>query len=232
MEFLDFLDALEELIEDGRHVPGTNKTMIERGQAAAMIDRIRAAIPQDMHKADEIRSRGESIVSGAVMMAKKIRSEAERDHQQRIEESEIVTAAQQRAQEVHEVAEQDAKRIRQRANTEAVQRIRDADGYTASSLEKLARQVLSVRERVQELENELGGLERAVEVGTRYLQARWAREEQELAPDEAPVPVETRVDDQPRQSYRSGSESVHLKGEALFQARQQNGSNGQLPLRR
>lgn len=231
MEFLDFLDALEELIEDGRHVPGTNKTMIERGQAAAMIDRIRAAIPQDMHKADEIRSRGESIVTGAVMMAKKIRSEAEREHHQRIEESEIVVAAQQRAQEVHDVAEQDAQRIRQRANTEAAQRIRDADGYTTSSLEKLARHVLSVRERVQELESELGGLERAVEVGTRYLQARWERE-QESAP-EAPAAA-TPEYEQPEQPRRSESESVHLQGEALFQAqaRQQNGSSGRLPLRR
>ena len=172
MELLNLLYELEELIENGRRVPGTGKSMVEREALGALLDQLRAAIPEEMQDAYQIRARGESIVTGAVTMAKKIRAEAEEERRARVDENSIVTDAEERAQQIRAEAERDAERVRQRVNAEAASRIQEADAYASYSLERLAGHLAVVREHMGELEQEMSEVERAVDTGTRYLQAR------------------------------------------------------------
>ncbi len=172
MELLNLLYELEELIENGRRVPGTGKSMVERAALGALLDQLRASVPEEFQDAYQIRARGESIVTGAVTMAKKIRAEAEKEHQARVDENSIVTDAEERAQQIRAEAERDAERVRQRVNAEAANRIQEADAYASHSLERLAGHLAVVREHMGELEQEMSEVERAVDTGTRYLQAR------------------------------------------------------------
>jgi hypothetical protein len=173
MEFLDLIDQLEELVETGRRVPGTGRSMVDRDQVAILIDQLRASVPQEIQEAYEIRARGEAIVSEAVLVAKKIRTTAEQEHRTRIENSSIVQDAEERAEGIRLEAERDAQRVRQKADQEAAARIQESDHYAETSLQRLKLHLQGVRERLAALEAELNELERAVEAGMRYLQARW-----------------------------------------------------------
>jgi DNA repair exonuclease SbcCD ATPase subunit len=89
-----------------------------------------------------------------------------------VDENSIVADAEERAQQIREEAERDAERVRQRVNAETATRIQEGDAYASHSLERLASHLSMVRERMGELEEEMSEVERAIDTGTRYLQAR------------------------------------------------------------
>lgn len=184
MELLDLIDRLEEIVETGTRVPWTGKSLVDAETVAELIDRIRAAVPAEVQEAQEIRTRGEAIVSEAVLAAKKIRSKAEIDHKTRVDENSIVQEAQAQANEIKAQAEQEAEQVRQGAEREAVARRQEADAYAEQSLAKLRDHVNSLKEQVtvlreqadaqvNTLEAQVSQLQHSVESGMKYLQARW-----------------------------------------------------------
>ena len=57
MEITDLIDALEDTIESGGKVPLTGKRTIDMGKVGNLLDGMRAAIPDEIRSAHEIRSR-------------------------------------------------------------------------------------------------------------------------------------------------------------------------------
>ena len=172
MDFLSMVDALEDMAENGRKVPGTGRIMVDRDEMAGLIDRMRATAPAELREADEIRSKGESIVNEAYLFAKKMKAKTEIEHRQAIEASAIVDEANARAEQIHVEAEREAEKMKQRIENDAARLIRDSDDYAAQCLERLSAHLDQVSERIEALHTEAMELRAAIENGLRYLSAR------------------------------------------------------------
>ncbi len=172
MDVLSMIDALEDMAENGRRVPGTGRVMVDRDELAGLIDKMRATVPAELREADEIRSKGESIVNEAYVFAKKMKARTEIDHRQAIEASAVVDEAHSRAEQIRQEAEGEAERMKQRIENDAARLIRDSDDYAAECLERLSNHLDQVSERIQALHTEAMELRSAIENGMRYLSAR------------------------------------------------------------
>lgn len=174
MQFLEMIDALEDMAEDARRVPGTGRVMLDRDELARLIDRMRATAPAELREAEEIRERGESIVNEAYVFAKRMKAKTEEDHRQAVQDSAIVGEAEEKAQQIVEEAEREAERKKQRMESDAARLIKDSDVYAAQSLERLSNHLDQVTENIQELHKEAMELRGLIENGLRYLEARSA----------------------------------------------------------
>ncbi len=174
MQFLEMIDALEDMAEDARRVPGTGRVMLDREELARLIDRMRATAPAEFREAEEIRERGESIVNEAYVFAKRMKAKTEEDHRQAIQDSAIVGEAEEKAQEILLEAEREAERKKQRMESDAARLIKDSDVYAAQSLERLSNHLDQVTQNIQELHKEATELRGLIENGLRYLGARSA----------------------------------------------------------
>ena len=172
MDVLSMIDALEDMAENGRRVPGTGRVMVDRDELAGLIDKMRTTVPAELREADEIRSQSESIVNEAYVFAKKMKAKTEIDHRQAIEASAVVDEAHSRAEQIRQEAEGEAEKMKQRIENDAARLIRDSDDYAAQCLERLSNHLDQVSERIQALHTEAMELRRAIENGMRYLSAR------------------------------------------------------------
>ena len=172
MRFLEFLDGLEEIVGKGRKVPGTKKSIVERDEIAEYVDQLRTSVPQELYDAKQILNRGQSIVKGAESIAKQIHTEALQEHKQKVDDSEIVSKAQEEASQIKVDAEKAADQIRNRARSDAARTILEIDDYAQQSMTKLATQVESLRTQMTELHEDLTNIEKAVEAGKKYLQVK------------------------------------------------------------
>ncbi len=174
MQFLEMIDALEDMAEDARRVPGTGRVMLDRDELARIIDRMRATAPAELREAEEIRERGESIVNEAIVVAKKMKAKTEADHRQAIQDSAIVEEAEAQAEQILKDAEREVERRKQRTESDAARLIKDSDVYAAQSLERLSNHLDQVTANIQELHKEAMELRGLIENGLRYLGARSA----------------------------------------------------------
>ena len=172
MQFLEMIDALEDMAEDARRVPGTGRVMLDREELARLIDRMRATAPAELREAEEIRERGESIVNEAYVFAKKMKARTEQDHRAAVDQSAIVGEAEERAQEILRDAEKEVERMKQRTEGDAARLIKDSDVYAAQSLERLSNHLDQVTQNIQDLHKEAMELRGLIENGLRYLGAR------------------------------------------------------------
>jgi hypothetical protein len=171
MEITDLIDALEDTIESGGKVPLTGKRTIDMDRVGDIIDRLRAAIPDEIRSAHEIRSRSEAIVTDAVMAAKQIKASAEKERQSSLEENSIIQAAHERAKEILGRAEEEAEKLRRQGDLSAAKRIQEADGYAENSLMKLGAQMAAFRAQSASLESAVTEIEKSIDLGTKVLQA-------------------------------------------------------------
>ncbi len=171
MEITDLIDALEDTIESGGKVPLTGKRTIDMDRVGDILDRMRAAIPEEIRSAQAIRSRSEGIVTEAVMAAKQIKVSAEKERQSNLEENSIIQAAHERAKEILARAEEEAEKLRRQGDLSAAKRIQEADGYAENSLMKLGAQMLEFRTQAASLDSAVTEIEKSIDLGTKVLQA-------------------------------------------------------------
>ena len=174
MQFLEMIDALEDMAEDARRVPGTGRVMLDREELARIIDRMRATAPAELREAEEIRERGESIVNEAYVFAKKMKAKTQEDHRQAIQDSAIVEEAEEKAQQIILDAEREIERMKQRTESDSARLIKDSDVYAAQSLERLSNHLDQVTQNIQDLHKEAMELRGLIDNGLRYLGARSA----------------------------------------------------------
>lgn len=167
MEILSLIDRLETLVTTSPRVPATKKVILDTERLLELVDHLRLAVPRDVQEAQEILARRESVINAALLEARKIKADAERESQARLEQSEIVKQANAKAEEIVAEAKQradmlvaDAQRKAQRiladAQATAEQRVNEASRYAQEVLyrleESLSGALNSVRRGLDALE--------------------------------------------------------------------------------
>ena len=109
--------------------------MVDKNKLNELVAQLRTSIPQEVHRAEEMLSRKEDIISSAVSEANQSRQHLEQEFRNRLNDHELG----RRAEEVLRDAEERSRRIVAQAEQEAESRRHQADVYALRTLRDLER---------------------------------------------------------------------------------------------
>ena len=126
MDILHLVDRLEELFNESRSIPMTNKVMVDEERMLDLIDQMRLAIPDEIKKSQQIINQKERIIAQAHEEANRTLELAKEQGQKLVERDEIVIKAGVIAEDIKRKAMDETKSIK-----------KEADMYAIESLEHL-----------------------------------------------------------------------------------------------
>ncbi len=144
-DLLALVDELEDLIGDAAHIPLTGRVIVEAEKVYALLDRLRAAIPEGMQQAQRVMRDRERMLAEARSEADAIVREAQGYAAKLTEDSAIVQRAQEEAAKIVEEARRQGREVRLAARQ-----------YTGELLEKVQANLHRCLTVVQEGLEELG----------------------------------------------------------------------------
>jgi F0F1-type ATP synthase membrane subunit b/b' len=130
MDIQHLVDRLEDLIDEGRHMPFSKFTMIDEERALELIDQMRISIPEEIEKASRVLAQRDRILAQANEEAARIIQQAREQGLQLLDKEATVQAAQSRAANVIEQARQEAETV-----------TAEADRYVMETLARLEQQL-------------------------------------------------------------------------------------------
>ncbi len=130
MDIQHLVDRLEDLIDEGRHMPFSKFTMIDEERALELIDQMRISIPEEIEKASRVLAQRDRILAQSNEEAARIIQGAREQGNQLLDREATVQAAQSRAANIIEQARQEAENI-----------TAEADRYVLETLSKLEQQL-------------------------------------------------------------------------------------------
>lgn len=136
MDIQHLVDRLEELIDEGRHLPMSKFTVIDEERALEIIDQMRISIPEEVEKANRVLTQRDRILAQANEEASRSVLLARERSEEMLERDSTVQMAQSKAANIIEAARQEAEAI----SDEADQYVLD----TLASLEAQVNKLLNV----------------------------------------------------------------------------------------
>jgi dsDNA-specific endonuclease/ATPase MutS2 len=130
MDIQHLVDRLEDLIDEGRHMPFSKFTLGDEERALEIIDQMRISIPEEIEKAARVIAQRDRILAQANEEAARIVQQAREQGMQLLDREATVQAAQSRAANIIEEARQEAEII-----------TADADKYVLETLTRLEQQL-------------------------------------------------------------------------------------------
>ncbi len=130
MDIQHLVDRLEDLIDEGRHMPFSKFTMIDEERALELIDQMRISIPEEIEKSSKVLAQRDRILAQANEEAARLLQAAREQGSQLIDQDVSVQAAHTRAAHILEAARQEAANI-----------TNEADGYVMETLQRLEQQL-------------------------------------------------------------------------------------------
>lgn len=131
MDIQHLVDRLEDLIDEGRHVPFSKFTLIDEERALEIIDQMRISVPEQIEKASRLINQRDRVLAQAREEADRITSVAQEKSEQLTTRDAIVQTAQNRANNIIDQARKEAEGIRA-----------DADDYVLQVLNELEDQLI------------------------------------------------------------------------------------------
>jgi prolyl oligopeptidase PreP (S9A serine peptidase family) len=148
MDIQHLVDRLEDLIDEGRHMPFSKYTLIDEERALEIIDQMRISIPEEIEKASRVLATRDRVLAQANEEAARVVQLARQRSEHLIEQEPSVQAARSRAANIIEQARQEAEAI-----------VADADKYVLEELTRLEQHLVKtlavVRNGIREV-NQVG----------------------------------------------------------------------------
>lgn len=190
MDIQHLVDRLEELLNNGRHVPFSGQTLVDEQRALEIIDQMRISIPEEIEKAKRVLRERDRIMAQANEEAARIRDLAREKSETLIQRDSITQAAQARASSIIDQSRQEANVIRS-----------DADNYVVDVLsdleDALSRTINVVRNGIDHVKHESQHFQRKQEAT--------ARAAQPLVPTDIDTPSTLQQADEPMRIERISS---------------------------
>lgn len=116
MDVLQWLDYLQEIIENATEIPMTGRIILHKRDMLELIKRILHELPDEIKRSKWIISERDRIIGEAKKFNEETIKEAQQRLDKEVEEHEIVIEAKNKAQSIIEIAKGEAKAIRGGAN--------------------------------------------------------------------------------------------------------------------
>jgi len=171
LDILHLIDVLEEMVGEARKLPVGGSQMIPRQRLIDLIDRMRVAVPREVYDAWELVEKRDEVVRGAQEEAAMLIAEAKARLEERLSETAVLQAAEQRARELTAQAQERAEELVRSAEQQARARLDDAQ--EASRAQMRESDVYSLQ-TLKRLEQELDGFLNTVRRGIDSLEQRVA----------------------------------------------------------
>ncbi len=162
-ELARLLDELEKTLTQTGRLPFFRRLLVEEDKAMGLLDRLRAAVPEEVRRARQVLREREQILEQARRQAQRIAEQAQQEAAMRLEEQGLLDEARKKTEQMLEEARREAERIRRGADqyardvlTEIETRLSQAQGEIR---ETMGRILASVRKGLAELEEESGDRE-------------------------------------------------------------------------
>ncbi len=145
MDILHLVDRLEQLLNEGRRLPLSNKVMVDEQKIWDLIDQMRISIPEEVKKAKRTNQERDRIIAQAHEEAARMINLKQEEAAALMSEHELVKAAEARAVTITERAQRDAESLRADADEYVVQVL----GTLAADMERALTEVRNGIARVQ-----------------------------------------------------------------------------------
>ncbi|MCI0709466.1 MAG: hypothetical protein L0154_04815 [Chloroflexi bacterium] len=190
MDIQHLVDRLEDLIDEGRHVPLSKYTMVDEERALEIIDQMRISIPEQIEKATRIVNQRDRLIAQANEEATRMVELARKKGEEMVERDSIVQTARHRADNIIRQAHQEADQVRDEADTYVMQVLKELEG-------QLLRTLTIVRNGITKITQE-----RETRQQQQYQQAQMQYQQpvQQMQPPHQPqalpqlAPVETQIE--------------------------------------
>ncbi|PFG43719.1 hypothetical protein ATJ88_2426 [Isoptericola jiangsuensis] len=143
---LEIIDDLAALVENARTSPLSTNVKIDRDHALGLVADLRAAVPTQVARADEVLADAEQALDDAHRQAEEILATARARAIELVQEEQVVVQAQARAADIVAEAEQKAAGLRADADQYCDGRLADLE----DDLTKVSAQVRAGRARLAE----------------------------------------------------------------------------------
>ena len=162
MDIQHLVDRLEDLIDEGRHVPFSKFTLIDEERALEIIDQMRISVPDQIEKAARLINQRDRLLAQANEEAARVVDLARERSQELIDRDAIVQTAHNKANNIVEEAKREAEAIRAEADSYVLEVLKELEEQLIRNL-TVARngmaavneQRASARSRVQAVSNQL-----------------------------------------------------------------------------
>ena len=132
------LDMLYGMIDEAKSAAfSSDKCVISRDEALDLLDEIRAKLPLELKKAQELIQAREEYVASAKKEVEKMLRQAELDAKVIVSESETLQAARQKSAEIIRRAEERSKELYQVANTYTEDALRRTEEAIQAALDEV-----------------------------------------------------------------------------------------------
>lgn len=148
MEILELIDSLEEVIVQGRRLPGGN-LVLDRKRMLDVIDQMRLAVPADLRQASQIIEARDQLVENARENAGDILRVAELERARRLDDSALLREAQERSQQMLMEAEARARQTIAEADATAAEHLSEAAEAASRQLDDADQYALEVLRRLE-----------------------------------------------------------------------------------
>ncbi len=140
----DRLNALQQLIEQGKAVPMSASCMINRADALALVGAVRSALTDELDAARLAAEASPPVLERAKAEAEEVVRAAQQEAERLVEASEVLQAARQRADALRAETDAEAEALRKEADVYVDGRIAAME----AGLQKTLSQIQTMRARL------------------------------------------------------------------------------------
>ena len=153
MEIFTLLETLEDIIENAKAVPFTEKVIVDKNDILNIIKEIRLKLPDELKQAKWIKEERERIMAEAEKDADDIVKEAENRIISMIDEHEITRKAYDKKEEIVAQANEMHRTIVRDTNVYADELLANVESSVKMLQETLANVEVTIKQTVETIEN-------------------------------------------------------------------------------
>ncbi len=162
MDILHLIDRLEELVAEARRMPIGQGVVIDRRRILELIDQMRSTVPWEIKEAIELTAHKDSLLEEARRAGEGIVHKAEIEAQDKLDESELVKAAEAQAEDIARKAEERSAELLDDAAAHVKARLAQAEQAATNQMDEADHYAL---EMLRRLESQLQAFSSTVRAG-------------------------------------------------------------------
>lgn len=163
-ELIGLLDELEDVLTKSTRLPFVRRLMVDEERATTLLDRLRAAVPEEVRRARQVLRERDQLLEQARRQAQRIAEQAQQEASMRLDRDGLLDEAKTRTGQMVDVARREAAAVRKGADDYARKVLTDIEALLSKAQgelrETLGRTLVSVRKGLDELE----GVEEVLEM--------------------------------------------------------------------
>ena len=156
------IDMMYERIEDAKSPAlKPNLSMVDRDEMLDLLDELRAAVPAEVKRAQELLAARDKFIEDTKREADRVMRQAELEAKAKISESEVMYAAKEKARQIVARAEERSRQLYQVANEYAEDALSRTEEAVQAALDEVKQSRVRFRsaskEKMQEQRDKLDG---------------------------------------------------------------------------